>query len=48
MSLPDARTARPAHDARDYRVGLDDGVKGLRIAYWPTLGIEVDSESLPS
>lgn len=25
-------------DGRDYRVGLDDGVRGLRIAYSPTLG----------
>jgi aspartyl-tRNA(Asn)/glutamyl-tRNA(Gln) amidotransferase subunit A len=24
-------------DARDWRIGLDDGVKGLRIAYAPTL-----------
>ena len=39
ISQPDARdwTALPA-DARDYRVGLDDGVRGLRIAYSPTLG----------
>jgi aspartyl-tRNA(Asn)/glutamyl-tRNA(Gln) amidotransferase subunit A len=34
LSLPDARDwhALP-HDGRDYRVGLEDGVKGLRIAY---------------
>jgi aspartyl-tRNA(Asn)/glutamyl-tRNA(Gln) amidotransferase subunit A len=39
LSQPDARdwTALP-HDPRDYRVGLDDGVRGLRIAYSPTLG----------
>ena len=39
LSQPDARdwTALP-FDARDYRVGLEDGVRGLRIAYSPTLG----------
>ena len=39
LSQPDARdwTSLPP-DARDYRVGLDDGVRGLRIAYSPTLG----------
>ncbi len=39
LSQPDARdwTSLPA-DGRDYRVGLDDGVRGLRIAYSPTLG----------
>ena len=39
LSQPDARdwTSLP-YDARDYRVGLDDGVRGLRIAYSPTLG----------
>ncbi|OYV01510.1 MAG: amidase, partial [Burkholderiales bacterium PBB5] len=39
MSQPDARdwTALPP-DGRDYRVGLNDGVRGLRIAYSPTLG----------
>ena len=39
MSQPDARdwTSLP-FDARDYRVGLDDGVRGLRIAYSPNLG----------
>ena len=39
ISQPDARdwTSLPA-DGRDYRVGLDDGVRGLRIAYSPTLG----------
>ena len=39
MSQPDARdwTSLPP-DGRDYRVGLGDGVRGLRIAYSPTLG----------
>jgi len=39
LAQPDARdwTALPP-DGRDYRVGLDDGVRGLRIAYSPTLG----------
>ena len=39
LAMPDARdwTSLP-YDARDYRVGLDDGVRGLRIAYSPTLG----------
>ena len=39
LSLPDARDwhALP-YDARDYRIGLDDGVKGLRIAYSADLG----------
>jgi len=46
LSLPDARDwhALP-HDARDYRVGLNDGVTGLRIAYSADLGYaKVDSE----
>ncbi len=46
LSLPDARDwhALP-HDPRDYRVGLEDGVKGLRIAYSATLGYaEVEKE----
>ena len=46
LALPDARDwfSLP-HDARDYRVGLDDGVKGLRIAYSPDLGYaEVEPE----
>lgn len=36
---PDARdwTALPP-DSTDYTVGLDDGIRGLRIAYSPTLG----------
>jgi aspartyl-tRNA(Asn)/glutamyl-tRNA(Gln) amidotransferase subunit A len=39
LSLPDLRDwhALPC-DGRDYRVGLDDGVRGLRIAYSPDLG----------
>ncbi|MGH8739154.1 MAG: amidase [Burkholderiales bacterium] len=39
LSQPDARdwTALP-YDARDYRLGLDDGVRGLRIAYSADLG----------
>jgi len=39
LSRPDARdwTSLP-YDARDYRVGLEDGIRGLRIAYSPTLG----------
>ncbi len=39
MSRPDARdwTALPP-DGRDHTVGLNDGVRGLRIAYSPTLG----------
>ena len=46
LSLPDARDwhALP-YDARDYRVGLDEGVKGLRIAYSADLGYaKVDPE----
>lgn len=39
LKQPDARdwTSLPP-DARDYTVGLEDGVRGLRIAYSPTLG----------
>jgi len=39
MSSPDARdwTSLP-YDPRDYRVGLADGVRGLRIAFSPDLG----------
>lgn len=39
LKKPDARdwTALPA-DSTDYTVGLEDGVRGLRIAYSPTLG----------
>jgi aspartyl-tRNA(Asn)/glutamyl-tRNA(Gln) amidotransferase subunit A len=46
ISEPDARDwhALP-YDPRDYRVGLDDGVKGLRIAYSADLGYaKVDPE----
>jgi aspartyl-tRNA(Asn)/glutamyl-tRNA(Gln) amidotransferase subunit A len=39
LALPDARDwfALPA-DGRDYRIGLEDGVRGLRVAFSPTLG----------
>ncbi len=39
LKRPDARdwTSLPP-DATDYQVGLDDGIRGLRIAYSPTLG----------
>ena len=39
LAQPDARdwTSLPP-DGRDYRVGLDDGIRGLRIAYSPRLG----------
>src|SRR5262249_20934580 len=46
LSLPDHRDwhALP-YDGRDYRVGLQDGVKGLRIAYSEDLGYaSVDPE----
>jgi len=46
ISLPDSRDwfALP-HDPRDYTVGLDDGVRGLRIAYSADLGTaRVDRE----
>jgi aspartyl-tRNA(Asn)/glutamyl-tRNA(Gln) amidotransferase subunit A len=46
LSLPDARDwlALP-HDPRDYRIGLDEGVHGLRIAYSARLGYaQVDDE----
>ncbi len=46
LALPDVRdcTALP-YDSRDYRVGLDDGVAGLRIAYSEDLGYaKVDPE----
>ncbi len=39
LTLPDARDWHQLPpDGRDYRIGLDDGVKGLRIAYSATLG----------
>jgi len=46
LSLPDARDWHSLpHDTRDYRIGLDDGVKGLRIAYSADLGYaKVDPE----
>jgi aspartyl-tRNA(Asn)/glutamyl-tRNA(Gln) amidotransferase subunit A len=39
LARPDARdwTSLP-YDARDYSVGLDDGIRGLRVAWSPTLG----------
>jgi aspartyl-tRNA(Asn)/glutamyl-tRNA(Gln) amidotransferase subunit A len=46
LALPDSRDwfALP-HDGRDYRIGLEDGVRGLRIAFSPTLGFaEVEPE----
>jgi aspartyl-tRNA(Asn)/glutamyl-tRNA(Gln) amidotransferase subunit A len=46
LSLPDARDwfGLP-YDPRDYRIGLDDGVHGLRIAYSADLGYApVDGE----
>jgi aspartyl-tRNA(Asn)/glutamyl-tRNA(Gln) amidotransferase subunit A len=46
ISLPDDRDwfSLP-HDPRDYTVGLDDGVRGLRIAYSADLGYaKVDRE----
>ncbi len=46
LAEPDARDwhALPAC-SRDYRIGLDDGVRGLRVAFSPDLGYaEVDSE----
>ncbi len=46
LSQPDARDALALpHDPRDYRIGLNDGVRGLRIAYSANLGYaEVDAE----
>jgi aspartyl-tRNA(Asn)/glutamyl-tRNA(Gln) amidotransferase subunit A len=46
LALPDLRDwfALP-YDGRDYRVGLEDGVRRLRIAFSPTLGVvEVEPE----
>jgi aspartyl-tRNA(Asn)/glutamyl-tRNA(Gln) amidotransferase subunit A len=39
IAKPDARdwTSLP-YDARDYRVGLNDGVRGLKVAFSPDLG----------
>ena len=46
ISLPDARDwLQLPHDPRDYRIGLEDGVRGLRIAYSANLGYaQVDDE----
>jgi len=46
LALPDARDWHGLpHDGRDYRVGLEDGVRGLRIAYSADLGYaRVDPE----
>ncbi len=39
IAQPDDRDWRALPpDGRDYRIGLDDGVRGLRLAYAPTLG----------
>ena len=46
IAMPDARDwfSLP-YDGRDYRIGLEDGVEGLRIAYSPALGYaRVDPE----
>ena len=46
LARPDARdwTALP-YDARDARIGLNDGVRGLRVAYSPDLGhVKIDPE----
>jgi aspartyl-tRNA(Asn)/glutamyl-tRNA(Gln) amidotransferase subunit A len=46
LALPDGRDwfALP-YEGRDYRIGLEDGVRGLRIAFSPTLGyVEVEPE----
>ena len=46
LSLPDDRDWHSLpYDGRDYRIGLEDGVKGLRIAYSADLGYaKVDKE----
>ena len=39
ITMPDFRDVFSVpYDQRDYRIGLDDGVKGLRIAFSPELG----------
>lgn len=39
LAKPDLRDPFAApYDGRDYRIGLDDGVRGLRIAFAPRLG----------
>jgi aspartyl-tRNA(Asn)/glutamyl-tRNA(Gln) amidotransferase subunit A len=46
LSLPDERDWHSLpYDARDYRIGLEEGVRGLRIAYSADLGYaKVDPE----
>ena len=47
LAQPDSRDwfALP-YDGRDHRIGLEDGVRGLRIAFSPTLGFaDVEAES---
>ena len=46
MARPDARDpANLPYDGRDFRAGIEDGVKGLRVAFSPTLGYgRVDPE----
>ena len=46
ISEPDNRDCYSLpYDDADYRVGLEDGIKGLRIAFSPTLGyVSVDAE----
>jgi len=46
LALPDGRDWHSLpYDARDYRIGLEDGVKGLRFAYSADLGYaKVDNE----
>lgn len=46
LTLPDARDWHQLpYDPRDYRIGLDEGVRGLRIAYSANLGYaDVDPE----
>jgi aspartyl-tRNA(Asn)/glutamyl-tRNA(Gln) amidotransferase subunit A len=46
MSRPDLRDWHAlAHDSRDWSVGINDGLKGLRFAYTETLGgAKVDTE----
>jgi aspartyl-tRNA(Asn)/glutamyl-tRNA(Gln) amidotransferase subunit A len=46
LALPDSRDwfGLP-YDGRDYRIGLEDGVRGLKVAFSPTLGFaEVEPE----
>ena len=48
ISGPDWRDAFALpHDPRDWRIGIDDGIRGLRIAYSRTLGYaDVDADVL--